>query len=126
MTAEQYETRTGLASTSHGQKLTIPQAFRLADQAHIAWIVHNSTGGILNHGRTQRLAIPGQTVARIARDQGCAFPECHDPPEWTEKHHIIPWREGGQTDLDNLASRKADLPERPHGMRRQVLIASAI
>jgi hypothetical protein len=102
MTADQFETRTGLAHTSYGQQLTVDQALRLADQAAIAWIVHNSQGGILNYGTTQRLATRRQTLALIARDKGCAFPGCTSPPEWTEKHHIVPWSKGGRTDLDNL------------------------
>jgi hypothetical protein len=102
MTAEQFETGTGLATTSYGQKLYIDQALRLADEAAIAWIVHNSNGAILNHGRTKRIATNAQTLALIARDKGCTFPGCTDPPQWTERHHIIPWRQGGTTDLDNL------------------------
>jgi len=102
MTAEQFETRTGLASTSFGKRLQVDQALRLADEAAIAWIVHNSSGGILDYGITRRLASPGQTLALIARDQGCAFPGCTDPPEWTEKHHITPWARGGPTDIENL------------------------
>ncbi len=102
MTAEQFETGTGLAHTSFGQKLSVPQALRIADQACIAWIVHNSHGGILNYGTTQRLATEKQTLALIARDQGCAFPGCTDPPEWTEKHHIQPWSQGGETNVNNL------------------------
>ncbi|MDQ1743584.1 MAG: hypothetical protein QOE23_1923 [Pseudonocardiales bacterium] len=102
MTADQFETGTGLAHTSYGQKLSVDQALRLADQAAIGWIVHNSTGGILNYGTTRRTATDKQTLALIARDQGCAFPGCADPPEWTEKHHITAWRHGGATDLDNL------------------------
>lgn len=102
MTAEQFQTGAGLASTSFRQKLTVDQALRIADQAAIAWIVHNSTGGILNYGTTRRVATDKQTLALIARDQGCAFPGCADPPEWTEKHHIVSWRDGGFTDLDNL------------------------
>ena len=102
MTAQQFETRTGLATTSYGQKLSVAQALRLGDQASIAWIVHNSTGGILNYGTTRRTASTTQTLALIARDRGCAFPGCPDPPEWTEKHHIKPWAEGGPTNLDNL------------------------
>jgi hypothetical protein len=102
MTAQQFQSRTGLASTSYGQQLTVDQALRLADQAAIAWIVHNSQGGILNYGTTQRLASPKQTLALIARDKGCAFPGCTSPPEWSERHHVIPWRDGGKTDLDNL------------------------
>ena len=76
----------------------------LADEASIGWIVHNSAGGVLNHGRTHRLASRSQTLALIARDKGCSFPGCADPPEWTEKHHVTPWRHGGRTDLDNLTS----------------------
>jgi Domain of unknown function (DUF222) len=74
MTAEQFQTGTGLAATSYGQKLTVHQALRIADQAAIGWIVHNSKGGILNYGTTRRTASDKQTLALIARDQGCAFP----------------------------------------------------
>jgi hypothetical protein len=102
MSAEQFQTGTGLAATSFGQTLTIDQALRIADQASIAWVVHDSEGGILNYGTTQRLASPKQTLALIARDHGCAFPGCTSPPEWTERHHVTPWRHGGRTDLDNL------------------------
>lgn len=102
MTAEQFETRTGLATTSFGQKMSVDQALRIADQASVAWVVHDSRGGVLNYGRTQRFATEKQTLALIARDQGCAFPGCTDPPEWTEKHHVIPWSRGGRTDLSNL------------------------
>jgi hypothetical protein len=102
MTAEQFETRTGLAHTSFGQQLKVDRALRLADQAAIAWIVHNSQGGVLNYGTTQRLATRKQTLALIARDRGCSFPGCTSPPEWTERHYIKPWRDGGRTDLGNL------------------------
>ncbi|HEX8095133.1 HNH endonuclease signature motif containing protein [Jatrophihabitans sp.] len=102
MTADQFETGTGLAHTSYGQKLSVDRALRMADQAAIGWIVHSSTGGILNYGTTRRTATDKQTLALIVRDQGCAFPGCADPPEWTEKHHIKAWRHGGATDLDNL------------------------
>jgi hypothetical protein len=102
MTAEQFETRTGLAATSFGQKMSVDQALRIADQASIAWVVHDSKGGVLNYGTTQRCATEKQTLALIARDEGCAFPGCTDPPEWTEKHHVVPWSSGGRTDLDNL------------------------
>jgi hypothetical protein len=102
MTAEQFESGTGLVSTSFGELLHVDQALRLADQACIAWVVHNSKGGVLNYGTTRRVASDKQTLALIARDQGCTFPGCTDPPEWTEKHHVIPWAAGGSTDLDNL------------------------
>jgi hypothetical protein len=71
MTAEQYETKTGLAATSFGGTLRVPEALRLADEALIAWTVHGSTGRILAHGDTRRIATAPQTRALITRDQGC-------------------------------------------------------
>ena len=102
MTKDQFESGTGLAVTSFGQQLQVAEALRLADQATIAWVVHNSAGGVLNYGRKQRVADKRQTLALIARDRGCAFPGCTDPPEWTERHHIQPWSQGGETNVNNL------------------------
>lgn len=52
--------------------------------------------------RHRRLASRGQTIALCARDGGCSFPGCDRPPEWCERHHIIDWADGGETNLDNL------------------------
>jgi hypothetical protein len=102
MTAEQFEQRTGLATTSYGDRIRIDEALRLADEAYVAWVVHDSTGAVLKMGEKRRIASASQTRALIARDKGCTFPGCQDPPEWTERHHIVPWRDGGPTDVDNL------------------------
>jgi hypothetical protein len=102
MTADQFAAGTGHAVTSYGQHIRIASSLRVADQACIAWAVHNGKGGILNFGRTRRLASREQTEALIARDAGCAFPGCDQPPQWCERHHIREWRTGGCTDIDNL------------------------
>ena len=57
---------------------------------------------MLNLGRSRRIASRSQTIALIARDSGCSFPGCETSPEWAERHHIVPWIDGGKTDLDNL------------------------
>jgi hypothetical protein len=57
---------------------------------------------VLAEGRTKRIATRAQTLALIARDRGCSFPDCDKPPEWTQRHHIHAWSDGGRTDLDNL------------------------
>jgi hypothetical protein len=75
MTAEQFESKTGLASTSFGQKMSVDQALRIADEASVAWVVHDSTGGILNYGTNQRLATGPQALALIARDRAAPFPD---------------------------------------------------
>ncbi len=38
----------------------------------------------------------------IARDGGRSFPGCDRPPELCERHHVVPWVDGGLTDVDNL------------------------
>lgn len=102
LTAEQLSSGDGLAETSTGQQLTVAEALRLAGQADLALLFADATGRPLNLYRSRRLTSPSQTLALIARDKGCTFPGCTMPPEWTEKHHITPWRDGGQTNLDNL------------------------
>ncbi|HEX9695157.1 MAG TPA: DUF222 domain-containing protein [Actinomycetota bacterium] len=39
-----------------------------------------------------------------ARDQGCRFPGCHAPLDWTDLHHIIHRINGGRSAPENLIS----------------------
>jgi hypothetical protein len=94
--------KTGHAVASDGTLIRTETAARLADQADIYIAVVTNKGVPLNLGRMRRIATLGQTAALIARDKGCSFPGCHTPPEWCERHHIVPWLEGGETNLDNL------------------------
>ncbi len=102
MTATQLTTRQGLATTSSGQLLTIPDALNLADETTLHLLTTTETGAILNHHRTKRIATRAQTIALTARDKGCSFPGCDQPPEHCQRHHITPWADGGTTNLDNL------------------------
>jgi hypothetical protein len=102
LTAEQLRTGRGLAATSTGQQLTVAEALRLAGQSDLALLFADAAGKPLNLYRSRRIASASQTLALIARDKGCTFPGCTMPPEWTEKHHVVPWRDGGRTDVDNL------------------------
>jgi predicted restriction endonuclease len=56
----------------------------------------------LDLGQAVRVVTATQREALIIRDHGCAFPGCHLPARWTDAHHIIHWKDGGPTDLDNL------------------------
>jgi hypothetical protein len=94
--------KTEYAVASDGTLIRTEQALRLADQAQLYFAAVNSQGVVLNLGRTRRIATLGQTAALIARDKGCSFPGCDAAPEWSERHHIRPWIDGGMTDLDNL------------------------
>lgn len=91
MTAEQFEAGTGHASTSYGQRIRGAEAFRLIDQACIAWAVHNGNGTILRAGRSRRLASRDQADALLARDGGCAIPHCDAPAGLHQKprHRVV-------------------------------------
>ncbi|TSI17902.1 HNH endonuclease signature motif containing protein [Brevibacterium aurantiacum] len=49
-----------------------------------------------------RYATNRQVAVLAARDQGCTFPGCDAPPGWCDAHHIVPWADGGKTDINNL------------------------
>ena len=59
---------------------------------------------VLDVARTQRLVTRAQRRAMARRDGGCVFPRCRARASWTDAHHVIHWRNGGPTDLSNLAS----------------------
>jgi hypothetical protein len=103
MTAEQFQTGTGLASTNKGDQLTIAEAKSLADPAVIYSVPIDEHGFPLNLGRTARYASAYQRHALAVRDKGCTFPGCTYPPAWTEAHHVDPWEPTGPTNLNNLA-----------------------
>ena len=94
--------RTGYGIASDGTLIRTENVLGLADQADVYGVVLGGTGQVLNLGRDRRIATRGQTIALIARDGGCSFPSCDTAPEWSERHHIVPWIDGGATDLNNL------------------------
>jgi hypothetical protein len=98
----QYCPTRAAASTSFGDQLTFPELIELAEQARIIPTYLSATHGIVAYGARRRCATPAQTQALITRDHGCSFPGCDAPPEWCERHHVIPWYRGGPTDLNNL------------------------
>ncbi|MEO6703525.1 MAG: DUF222 domain-containing protein [Jatrophihabitantaceae bacterium] len=102
MTAQQFHHRDSWAQTSFGQLITTDAALRLADEASLALLICDANGAVLAEGRTKRIATRSQSLALIARDKGCSFPDCDRPPEWTQRHHVVAWADGGATDLDNL------------------------
>jgi hypothetical protein len=92
----------GHGTTSDGTLISTTHVLRLANQAEIVPTVLTRSGAVLDLGRSRRIASRTQTIALIARDGGCSFPGCDHPPEWCERHHIVEWIDGGETNLDNL------------------------
>ncbi len=94
--------RTGFGTTAEGDLISTSRLLELAAEAEIIPTVLNRSGAVLTLGRSRRIASRTQSLALAARDGGCSFPGCDHPPPWCERHHIVPWIEGGLTDLDNL------------------------
>jgi hypothetical protein len=77
---------------------------RLLCDAAVARVVRDPLDRTrLELGRRRRLVSPAQRVALAVRDRGCCFPGCTARPQDCDAHHVIPWRDGGRTDLSNLA-----------------------
>ncbi len=94
--------RTGYGRTADHAMIPTEVVLEMATEAEIIPAVLNSSGAVLDLGRTRRIASRSQTFALVARDGGCSFPGCSHPPQYCERHHIRAWIEGGTTDLNNL------------------------
>ncbi|WP_166789807.1 HNH endonuclease signature motif containing protein [Cryobacterium sp. TMT1-2-2] len=64
-------------------------------------ILFGHNGTILHLGASNRFFTASQRRALAARDGGCVIPGCTVPPHLTQVHHVVPWRQGGLTDIDN-------------------------
>lgn len=82
-------------------EISATEARRLACQASIIPVVLGGEGEILDLGRSRRLFSRAQRKAMRLRDRGCRAEGCDIPAAWTEAHHLKPWSEGGNTDLDD-------------------------
>ena len=103
MTADQLDTQQGYATTSHGDLVPVRRIVEIAIDSQTMSVLLDAHGGILDYGRTRRLAPPGLRMALYARDQGCTFPDCDRPPQWTEAHHFRAWRDHGETSIASMA-----------------------
>jgi hypothetical protein len=92
----------GKVGTFTGSALHPGVLARLACDSPIRRVLLDPHGAVLHYGRSQRLATTHQRRALTARDTGCAIPGCSMPAEWCDAHHVIPWQQGGVTDIDNL------------------------
>ena len=86
--------RDGLISTETVQQI--------ACDATIAIGVDDDVGHTMYEGRARRTPSGAQRREIMRRDRHCRFPGCANVT-FTNIHHIVPWKPGGRTDLDNLA-----------------------
>lgn len=89
--------------------ITADAARQLACEAGLSRIITTGDSEPLEVGRRTRTVTPALRRALILRDGGCVIAGCGRPPRWCDAHHITPWAQGGETNLDNL-----ELLCRPH------------
>jgi hypothetical protein len=76
---------------------------RLLCAARVETVHEDADGRVVGVGRITRIP-PAWLLRQVRyRDGGCRFPGC-GTKAFTQAHHIVFWREGGETDLDNLAT----------------------
>jgi hypothetical protein len=74
---------------------------QMIDNGGMQPVFFGSTGAIIGLGSKDRCFTPLQRKAITARDGGCIIPGCTSPAHWAEIHHVIPWRHGGTTHVNN-------------------------
>ena len=87
--------------TGHGALLSLDSVRPLLGDAQVLPVVLGTARKIEAYGDKHRIFSTNQRLAMAARDLGCSFPGCHVGPAWAEAHHVIPWRDGGTTSVDN-------------------------
>ncbi len=100
--AEDLAERTGRAET--GADTAFPIATAAAEGLNGAVFFHlmSEKARTVEVQTEKRFANAKQLAILAARDQGCSFPGCDTPPGWCDAHHVVPWAEGGKTDVNNL------------------------
>ena len=85
-----------------GGFISLETVQRLACDATFVLAVDDADGHTMYEGRARRLATATQRREIWRRDRSCRFPGCRNAV-FTEPHHVKWWRNGGYTDLPNLA-----------------------
>ena len=86
----------------HGGLIDRETVQRIACDATVVVALDDDVGHTMYEGRARRFPSDAQRREVMRRDRHCRFPGCANVT-FTNVHHIVPWKPGGRTDLDNLA-----------------------
>jgi len=89
------------AETLEGAVVPAAVLRRLVCDARVQVVTEDDRGEAISLGRLTRTPSPAQVRLVRQRDKGCVFPGCGSR-RFTQVHHVVWWRQGGRTDLDNL------------------------
>ncbi|WP_157124109.1 HNH endonuclease signature motif containing protein, partial [Nocardia mexicana] len=99
---EDLERMSGVATTATGGVVPVAEALALAERSLPFLAVFDHAGLPVHLGRMKRLASRAQRLALIAALRGCSRPGCDAPASLCAVHHVLDYRKGGATDLENL------------------------
>ena len=91
-----------ICETASGQPLPPETVRRIGCDAVYMPTRVTTKGVALKLGRQYRTANRAQRRALRAMYPTCAWHGCDRQFDWCQIHHIVPWEQGGVTDLDNL------------------------
>lgn len=94
-------TGAGGADIEGGPVIHRETAERLRCHSRAQTVVEDASGEPLALGRMTRFPSAAMLRQLRYRDVGCTFPGCGSV-RFAKAHHIVWWRSGGRTDLDNL------------------------
>jgi hypothetical protein len=75
---------------------------KIACDATLAVAVDDDVGHTMYEGRARRFPTGAQRREVMRRDRHCRFPGCANVT-FADVHHIVPWKLGGLSDLENLS-----------------------
>jgi Domain of unknown function (DUF222)/HNH endonuclease len=91
----------GAAEVEGGGWIHPETARRLLCDARVQTVLEDGDGEPVRLGRLSRDPTPAMMRQLRYRDVECRFPGC-GARRFTQAHHVVWWKEGGTTDLDNL------------------------
>jgi len=91
----------GAAEIEGGGWIHPETARRLLCDARVQTVLEDGDGEPVRLGRLSRNPTPAMMRQLRYRDVECRFPGC-GARRFTQAHHVVWWKEGGSTDLDNL------------------------
>ena len=75
---------------------------RIAGDAELTPILLSRGGDPLHVGRRYRTATRKMRRALAERDRHCVWPGCERTPDWCQNDHIVPWAQGGRTEVEGM------------------------
>jgi hypothetical protein len=87
---------------SNGSLIPVEVAQQIACTAALTPILRNRWGVVLDLGHERRISSPAQRRAIEAMYATCFLTNCDVAVTDCHIHHLVPWEDGGRTDLANL------------------------